>query len=97
MNAPNDAIPAVGSTPLFGVDVPLTGTLPTQEGYYIGLHKPSGFREPLKVRYSHHRNLLVVDVAGQDVDSSEELWRYKGDWLWSDRIECKSNVEKGDI
>jgi hypothetical protein len=87
-----DAV-GIESTALFGCPVPLSPDLPTEEGHYLALQTASGYREPVKIRYSHYRHCLVVDVCGQDVDQSEELWRYKGSWLWSERIEHKPNVQ----
>lgn len=61
------------------------GALPDCDGWYAAYYPPQSHESIVRVRYDGERGERVVDVVGQPLKQSEELWRYK-DWMWSERL-----------
>jgi len=61
------------------------GALPDCDGWYAVYYPPQQHESIVRVRYDGKRGARVVDVVGQPLEQSEELWRYK-EWVWSERL-----------
>lgn len=61
------------------------GALPACDGWYAAYYPPQAHEAIVRVRYDGERGERVVDVVGQPLKQSEELWRYK-EWMWSERL-----------
>jgi hypothetical protein len=61
------------------------GALPDCDGWYAAYYPPQQHEAIVRVRYDGKRGERVVDVVGQPLEQSEELWRYK-EWVWSERL-----------
>jgi len=70
------------------------GALPDGDGWYAVYCPPQQHEAIVRVRYDGERGERVVDVVGQPLKQSEELWRYK-EWVWSERLPLTAPNAKG--
>ncbi len=65
--------------------------LPIETGWYAARFKQDNSQHFLRIRIHDYKQELVVDAVGYDLKFSEELWRYKDGWEWSDKLMEISN------
>lgn len=61
-----------------------SNNLPTEPGWYAARFKQNNSQHFVKIRIHDDKQELVVDAV--QYQNSEELWRYKDDWEFSDKL-----------